>query len=202
MSDERPQHSVSVSTFYIGKYEVTEGLWRAVLGSDNYQLRLAWRDANRPVTLVRWIDAQEFIAKLNTMTGKKYRLPTEAEWEYAARGGQSSKGYKFSGSNTMSDVAWYGSSTTNRQPVGTKAPNELGIYDMNGNVWELCSDWYGPYPSSFQANPTGPSTGSHHVIRGGCCASLGMELYIYRRSANHPDTYHATLGLRLACDPE
>ena len=125
-------------------------------------------DDNLPVEQVSWKDVQEFIQKLNALTGKTYRLPTEAEWEYAARGGNQSQGYKYAGSNTVGDVAWhYGNSDHKTHPVGQKQPNELGLYDMSGNVWEWCQDWYGDYSSSAQTNPTGPSSGSYRVLRGG-----------------------------------
>jgi formylglycine-generating enzyme required for sulfatase activity len=120
---------------------------------------------NLPVENVSWNDVQEFIRKLNQQTGKRYRLPTEAEWEYAARGGSQGSSTKYAGSNSIGDVAWYdGNSGNKTQPVGQKRPNELGLYDMSGNVWEWCADWYGPYSSASQTNPQGPSSGSDRVI--------------------------------------
>ena len=174
-----PVHQVTLSGFSIGKYEVTEVQWTAVMGSNPSQSK---KGDNYPVERVSWNDivgtsgeytdlngtryyADGFIYKLNQLTGKSYRLPTEAEWEYAARGGAKSGGYTYSGSNTSDDVAWYNG--VSKQIVCTKAANELGIYDMSGNVWEWCSDWYGDYSSSAQTNPQGPSTGSNRVIRGG-----------------------------------
>ncbi len=161
-SDEYPVHSVTLSDYYIGETEVTQELWEAVMGSNPSN----FKGSQKPVEFVSWHDCKEFITKLNRLTGKNFRLPTEAEWEYAARGGNKSKGYKYSGSNTIGNVAWYdGNRGTHK--VKTKSPNELGIYDMSGNVWEWCEDWYGYYSNGSQTNPTGPSFGSYRVLRGG-----------------------------------
>ena len=146
-SDEKPVHSVTVSDFYIVKYEVTQKEWRDIMGSNPSK----WKGDNLPVEKVSWDDVQTFIKKLNAKTGLNYRLPTEAEWEYAARGGNKSNGYKYSGSNDIGSVAWYASNSGSKtHSVGQKKPNELGIYDMTGNVWEWCNDWYGDYSSSSQ----------------------------------------------------
>lgn len=154
--DETPTHRVSLSSFYIGKYEVTQALWKAVMGSNPSY----WKGDNLPVETVSWNDCQTFLRKLNAMTGKNFRLPTEAEWEFSARGGNRSRGYQYSGSNVLSDVAWYDdNSGMKTHNVGTKAPNELGIYDMSGNVWEWCQDWHRYYYGYSQTNPTGPSSG-------------------------------------------
>lgn len=165
--DERPTHSVTLSDYYIGETEVTQELWTAVMGSNPSEFT---GNMQRPVECVSWDDCQTFIAKLNELTGETFRLPTEAQWEYAARGGNKSKGYIYSGSNTIDDVAWCASnSSSTTHPVKTKAPNELGIYDMSGNVWEWCSDWYyGSYSSAAQTDPAGPSKGWARVSRG-CC---------------------------------
>ena len=174
---EKPVHTVTISNdYYIGETEVTQGLWKAVMGSNPSYFE---RGDNYPVERVTWNDCKEFINKLNQQTGQHFRLPTEAEWEYAARGGNKSNGYKFSGGNTLSNVGWYGywdSEDANRtiseerttKPVKLKSPNELGIYDMSGNVNEWCEDWYGDYPSGSVTDPVGPSSGSHRVLRGGC----------------------------------
>lgn len=221
-SDEKPTHQVTVSDFYIGKYEVTQGLWEAVMSytglcADGSSLSAyssdVWLGSNPsssygvgsayPAYYVSYDDIVNiFIPRLNKITGKTFRLPTEAEWEYAARGGNKSKGYKYSGSNTIGNVAWYtDNSSSKTHPVGTKAPNELGIYDMNGNVLEWCSDWNGSYSSSSQTNPTGPATGSYRVVRGGswyyearCC----RVSYRINLTPSHRDNNN---GFRLVCVP-
>ena len=192
--DEKHTHRVSLSSFYIGKYEVTQALWKAVMGSNPSN----WKGDNLPVENVSWNDCQTFLRKLNAMTGKNFRLPTEAEWEFAARGGNRSRGYQYSGSNVLSYVAWYddnsGSKTHN---VGTKAPNELGIYDMSGNVREWCQDWKGSYSSSAQTNPKGPSSGSFRVLRGGSWYYLARDCRVTIRNSGAPDLWDDDLGLRL-----
>ena len=192
---EKPTHRVSLSSFYIGKYEVTQSLWKAVMGSNPSNRK----GDNLPVENVSWNDCQTFLRKLNAMTGKNFRLPTEAEWEFAARGGNRSRGYQYSGSNVISDVAWYddnsGSKTHN---VGTKAPNELGIYDMSGNVWEWCQDWNGSYSSSAQTNPKGPSSGSYRVGRGGSSFNGAGYCRVASRNCGTPGDRAGDLGLRLA----
>jgi formylglycine-generating enzyme required for sulfatase activity len=167
--NEYAVHKVSVNSFYIGKYEVTQAQWRAVMGNNPSYAN----GDNLPVESVYWIDVQKFIEKLNVLTGKSYRLPTEAEWEYAVRGGNKSRKYKYSGSNSPSDVAWFASNSNNKtHAVGSKQPNELGIYDMSGNVLEWCADWWDEeYSSESQINPVGPESGSFHVNRGGKCSS-------------------------------
>ena len=162
--NEKPAHRVTVSDFYIGKYQVTQAQWEAVMGNNPSHLK----GEKLPVEMVSWYDMQDFISKLNTQTGKQYRLPTEAEWEFAARGGNRSKGYRYSGSNNLDDVAWFNENSSNKSHVvGLKMPNELGIYDMSGNVWEWCSDWYGDYNINVQINPIGTIFGSLRVRRGG-----------------------------------
>ena len=196
-SDEKPTHQVTLSSYYIGKTEVTQELWQAVMGSNPS----GFSGANLPVEKVSWEDCQIFIAILNELTGKYFRLPTEAEWEYAARGGSKSQGYKYSGSNTVDDVAWYPSNSSSKtHPVATKAPNELGIYDMIGNVLEWCSDWYSSsyYSSSSQYNPTGPASGSRRVYRGGSWGSSARLCRVSYRDYNGPSYRFYNLGLRLA----
>ena len=196
-SDEKPTHQVTLSSYYIGKTEVTQELWQAVMGSNPS----GFSGANLPVEKVSWEDCQIFIAILNELTGKYFRLPTEAEWEYAARGGSKSQGYKYSGSNTVDDVAWYPSNSSSKtHPVATKAPNELGIYDMSGNVLEWCRDWYSSsyYSSSSQYNPTGPASGSRRVYRGGSWGSSARLCRVSYRDYNGPSYSFYNLGLRLA----
>ena len=193
--DEKPAHSVTLSSYYIGKTEVTQELWQAVMGSNPSY----FKGNRKPVEKVSWEDCQTFISKLNSLTGKNYRLPTEAEWEFAARGGIKSKGYKYSGSNTLGDVAWYlENSGETTHEVGTKSPNELGLYDMSGNVEEWCNDWYGNYSSSPSNNPTGPSRGSDRVSRGGSFGSNSARFYRSSNRGNYtPVLRIGGLGLRL-----
>ena len=193
--DEMPVHSVTLSSYYIGKTEVTQALWQAVMGSNPSRSR----GADLPVENVSWDDCQEFIRKLNSMTGQNFRLPTEAEWEFACRGGNNSRGYKYSGSNNLGSVAWYdGNSGGKTHSVATKSPNELGIYDMSGNVWEWCSDWYGDYSSDAQTNPKGPVSGSYRVGRGGSWFSRVRDCRSSIRFNNNPTNRNNNLGLRLA----
>ena len=194
-SDEKPTHQVTLSSYSIGKTEVTQALWQAVMGSNPSK----FKGSNLPVEQVSWEDCQTFIRKLNALTGKNFRLPTEAEWEFAARGGNNSRGYKYSGSNTLSNVAWYDDNSSNKtHPVATKAPNELGIYDMSGNVWEWCNDWYGSYSSSSQYNPTGPNSGSRRVYRGGSWFDYARYCRVSNRLNSLPTSRDSHLGLRLA----
>ena len=194
--NEKPAHQVMLSPYYIGKTEVTQELWEAVMGSNPSFFS---GNKNRPVENVSWDDCQVFINKLNGLTGKSFRLPTEAEWEYAARGGKKSKGYKYSGSNTIDDVAWYDTNSAGTtHPVATKMPNELGLYDMSGSVWEWCSDWYGKYSSSSQSNPTGPNSGSYRVFRCGSWNYKARYCRVSFRNYSSPTKRFNYLGLRLA----
>ncbi|MBR5241384.1 MAG: SUMF1/EgtB/PvdO family nonheme iron enzyme [Muribaculaceae bacterium] len=195
--DEKPSHKVTLSSYYIGKYEVTQAQWRAIMGKNPSY----FTGDNNPVEMVRWYEAQEFCKKLSELTGKKYRLPTEAEWEYAARGGKKSKGYKYSGSNNIEDVAWYTSNSGSKtHPVGQKQPNELGIYDMSGNVNEWCYDWYDSYTSLPQTDPTGAASGSYRVNRGGSWSYYAYGCRVSNRSNSYPDYRYYYMGLRIASD--
>ena len=202
-SDEKPAHQVTLSDFYIGKYEVTQRQWRTIMGSDPPELAFKGCD-DCPVERVSWDDIQEFLKKLNQKTGKKYRLPTEAEWEYAARGASASLStqYKYAGSNTIDEVAWYSSNSGDKtQHVGGKKPNELGLYDMSGNVMEWCSDWFGSYSSSAQTNPRGPSSGSHRVLRGGSWYYGAQFCRMTYRNRNSPVSRIHNRGFRLVQSP-
>ena len=194
---EYPAHQVTLSSFSIGETEVTQALWKAVMGNNPSSFKI---DDNLPVEWVSWQDCQEFITKLNQMTGKQFRLPTEAEWEYAARGGNKSKGYKYSGSNDVNEVAWYwmncGSIT---HPVGTKKANELGVYDMSGNVQEWCNDFWSDYTEEAQTNPTGPTTGVVRVVRGGGWGNSDpASCRVSFRDNEYPVYSSTSRGLRLA----
>ena len=203
-SYELPTHQVTLSSYSIGQTEVTQELWQAVMGTNpsyfqpstdpNYGANL-----QRPVEQVSWDDCQTFITKLNQLTGKTFRLPTEAEWEYAARGGNKSQGFKYAGSNNIDDVAWYTSNCDETtHPVATKTPNELGVYDMSGNVWEWCQDWYSLYSSDAQTNPTGPDSGSERVERGGCWSTGAGSCRVSFRISWYVGSAYRNLGLRLA----
>ena len=190
--NEKPPHSVTLSSYYICKYEVTQALWRAVMGSNPSN----FKGDNLPVKNVSWDDCQTFINRLNSYTGRNFRLPTEAEWEFAARGGNYSRHYEYSGSNKIDDVAWYSENSGHRtHPVGTKQPNELDLYDMSGNVWEWCSDWYGSYSSYSQNDPTGPNSGAFRVFRGGGWTYGARGCRSSYRNYITPD--NRDLGLRL-----
>jgi formylglycine-generating enzyme required for sulfatase activity len=194
-SDEKPAHQVTLSSYYIGKYEVTQKQWQEITGNNPSY----FKGDNLPVEQVSWEDVQDFIRQLNRKTGKNYRLPTEAEWEYAARGGSKSRSYKYSGSNTADEVAWYSNNSSKKtHPVGTKQSNELGIYDMSGNVWEWCNDRTGAYSSSSQTNPIGATSGSYYVLRGGGWFYIVKGARVSNRYELTPDYRRSGLGFRLA----
>lgn len=194
--DEKPVHSVTLSSYHIGKYEVTQKLWKAVMGNNPSK----FKGNNRPVEFVSWDDVQVFLKKLNSITGKNYRLPTEAEWEFAARGGTKSRGYKYSGSNDIGSVAWNeDNSGSKTYVVGSKSSNELGIYDMTGNVWEWCEDVYDEYyycRNIPALNPCNEVNGSYRVCRGG--SYLARDCLVSSRSYNLSGLSGSFLGFRLA----
>ena len=207
-----PAHEVTISqSFYIGKYVITQGQWEAVMGTTIRQQEARARPpsgfggihgegGNYPMYYVSWNEAQEFIRRLNAATGKKYRLPTEAEWEFAARGGNKSRGYKYSGSNNIDDVAWFNHNSSGSSPVGTKQPNELGIYDMSGNVREWVNDWYQfGYPScAHRYNPTGPSSGSRRATRNASWWNHEYTIRVFFRFGLVPDSRNMWTGFRVA----
>jgi formylglycine-generating enzyme required for sulfatase activity len=183
--NEKPAHKVTVRDFHIGKYEVTQAQWVAVMGNNPS----GFRGDSLPAENVSWREIQEFIAKLNAKTGADYRLPTELEWEYAARGGILSKGYEYSGGNNVDNVAWFGNNAgLQTHAVGSRQANELGIYDMSGNVYEWCSDWYGSYAT--------------RVIRGGSWLSITQSVRVPFRLHHTPDYRYINLGFRLARNAE
>ena len=187
---------MTLSDYSIGETEVTQELWRAVMGNNPSHFS---GSGQLPVEDVSWNDCQEFIKKLNQLTGENFRLPTEAEWEFAARGGTMSRGYKYAGSNNINEVAWYDDNSNSRtHEVKTKQPNELGLYDMSGNVWEWCQDWYGNYSSSAMSNPTGPSSGSSRVFRGGSWSYGAWYCRVSIRYFIDPSYGGSIFGFRLA----
>ena len=201
-----PVHKVTVSDFYMSQTEVTQALWQCVMGSDvneqskkgTYRTLLAGVGNSHPMYYISWNDCQKFITKLNQLTGEQFRMPTEAEWEFAARGGVYSKGYKYAGSNVLKNVAWYytnSSSTTH--PVALKEPNELGLYDMCGNVQEWCLDLKGDYTNEDQYNPQGAKKGSYRIVRGGCHYTIPIDTRISARYWTITSDRNNALGLRL-----
>lgn len=192
----QPPIEVALSDYYIGQTEVTQALWIAVMGSNPSK----YKGNDRPVTNVSWYDCQTFIKKLNSMTGKLFRLPTEAEWEYAARGGKYSHHYQYSGSNDIDKVAWYNGNPYGGKahPVGKKKANELGLYDMSGNVDEWCNDWYGDYNNNPQTNPQGATSGKIKIFRGGCFYNMRACCHVASRNGITPDAVDVGNGLRLA----
>jgi formylglycine-generating enzyme required for sulfatase activity len=224
-SDEKPVHMVTVKSFYMGKYEVTQKEWREIMGATVAQQRdmtdkgipLSGEGDNYPMYYVSWNEAIEYCNKRSLKEGLTpayrgsgnnitcdfnatgYRLPTEAEWEYAARGGnQDYLTYEYSGGNSADAVAWYGNNSGNRtHPVGIKQPNSLGLYDMSGNVWEWCWDWFGGYSSGSQTNPMGASSGTYRVARGGSWGNDAADVRSAYRSNNTPSHRYSILGFRL-----
>ena len=202
--NEKPVHQVTLSGFSIGQTEVTQELWQAVMGTNPSKFN---DNVNKPVETISWEDCQTFIARLNELTGQNFRLPTEAEWEFAARGGMKSQGYKYSGSDDLNEIAWYnynayavGSSSPDygTHAAATKAANELGLYDMTGNLWEWCQDWSGDYSDADQINPTGPETGTNRVIRGGGWTNYPSLLRVAARTGYKPGFKGNFIGFRLA----
>lgn len=209
-NNESPVHNVQLESFYIAECEVTQAQWQKIMGTTIYQQRdkanTSWAmygvGDNHPVYYVSWEEAQMFCRELSALTGKTYLLPTEAQWEYAARGGKNSRKYKYSGSYDAIDaVAWYTSNSgSSTHPVKQKRANELGLYDMSGNVWEWCSDWYGTYSSSMQNNPMGASSGQYRVLRGGSWYSDAQLCRVSNRGCTTPSNRDDG-GFRVVCLP-
>ncbi len=228
-SDESPVHSVDLSDYSIGETEVTVGLFRAFVEETGYRTTAetqpaddgwdgewgtgeatTWRhdalgkirplsENDHPVLHVSWDDATAFCRWLAKKTGKNYRLPSEAEWEYAARGGNKSRGHGYSGSDQLDEVAWYWDNSNGKtNKVKSKLPNELGLYDMTGNAREWCSDWYGAFPSEAQKNPVGPATGTERVTRGGSFGGSPRFCRLSDRVADAPANHNGMLGFRIA----
>ena len=212
-----PIHTVTVDSFYIGTYEITQDIYEQVMGTNPSN----FEGARLPVETVNWYDAVEFANALSRKDGldevytidgedvvcdwdkKGYRLPTEAEWEYAARGGAKNQGYTYAGSNTVGDVAWYFDNSSNKtHNVGSKTANELGLYDMSGNVWEWCWDFYGKYSSSLQPDPVGPGSGSGRVERGGSWYGDARDCRVANRSGGSPEYASYSYGFRVALAPQ
>ena len=191
--NEKNTYRVTLSSYHIGQTEVTQALWTAVMGSNPSK----FKGEGRPVENVSWNDCQTFISRLNAKTGMNFRLPTEAEWEYAARGGHSG-GSKYAGSDNINNVAWYDNNSNSTHTIATKSPNSLGIYDMSGNVWEWCQDWYDKYSTSSQTNPKGPSSGFYRVSRGGGWANNARRCRVSARDGGTPSGSYGNVGLRLA----
>ena len=194
--NERPVHNVTLDSYYISETEITQVQWGNIMWYNPSDFTGVYR----PVENVSWYEAQEFCKKLSALTGKKYVLPTEAQWEYAARGGNNSKGYTYSGSNNVGDVAVYDDNSGHSR-VKRKKPNELGIYGMSGNVSEWCSDWSGSYSSSPQTNPQGPSKGSSRVMRGGAWCHLSDFCRVASCGSAIPSVHSCTCGFRVVCLP-
>ncbi len=215
-ADEKPVHSVTVGSFSLSATEVTQGQFFAVMGTNSSD----FEGENRPVVRVSWFDAVAYCNKLSEQEGRTpayningsavalkpgstgYRLPTEAEWEFAARGGVKSSGFTYSGSNRVDDVAWYsGNGGSQTQPVGTKKANELGLYDMSGNIWEWVWDWYGNYSTGSQADPQGASSGSGRVFRGGSSSREAADVRSAIRGGSSPADRYYSVGFRVLVQP-
>lgn len=194
---DKPAHTVVLSPFYIAETEVTNALWHAVMPEKRFVE--GWMNPMQPITYISWNDAQLFLHRLDSLTGMPFRLPTEAEWEYAARGGAKSKGYRFAGSDLCDTVAW---NTANagfkKHLVKSKLPNELGLYDMTGNVSEWCQDWFGQYYYGTEPNPKGPAEGDKRVVRGGSYDNCADNIHLSCRQYYLPDEANNCIGLRVA----
>lgn len=198
-SNEKTVRRVTLDSYYIGAFEVTQSQWEKVMKTNPSCFR---KGADYPVEQVSWEDAQAFCEKLSRKTGKKYCLPTEAQWEYAARGGSKDEGTRYSGGDFLDTLAWYGdNSSQSTHPVGMKRPNALGLYDMSGNVWEWCNDWYGDYRPNDLQNPTGAFAGSYRVLRGGSWCYYAGRCRVSYRFNDYPNIRNNNYGFRVVCLP-
>ena len=196
-NNELPAHSMKVESFYMSEYEVTQQLWTAIMGTNPSE----FIGEQNPVENVNWYDCVEFTKKLCSLTGKTFRLPTEAEWEYAAKGGANQENYEFAGSNHIGDVAWAASNSgKTTHPVGQKSCNRCGLYDMSGNVYEWCSSWYAPYTVETMNNPLGPDSGEDKVFRGGSWKYSDTYCRVTYRPHTNPNGKYNNLGLRLVLE--
>lgn len=196
---EFPTHNVTLSAYSLGTYEVTQYEWAVVMGSSGDWTAGYGLGGNYPVYNIRYTDALLFIEKINGWTGLSFRLPTEAEWEYAARGGNDTHAYPYSGSDDLASVAWYKDNADyTAHEVGSKRANELGLYDMSGNVCEWCSDYYGFYAAGSQTNPQGAGTGTERVVRGGSFCYLGKHCKCAARDHFDEEGHSIGIGFRLA----
>lgn len=209
-NDAEPVHKVTLDSYYIAETEVTQALWEAVMGTTIADMRdkcdpkgkLPGVGDDYPMYYLNWNDCQDFIQRLNELTGRTFHLPTEAQWEFAARGGRTG-GYKYAGGNNLDEVAWYSdNSKGTAHPVKQKTGNALGLYDMNGNVWEWCNDWYDSYDGEAQYNPTGPATGDFHVLRGASWSSIPERHGVSNRNNHKTDFRHIRFGMRLVMDAD
>lgn len=201
----RPEHRVTVGGYYICRYEVTQGVWKAVMGENPSKFQGGGEEDSLPVESINWTEAQQFVAMISQQTGRRFRLPTEAEWEFAARGGVRSQRQPFAGAarGQLEHYAWFCVNSDRRtHTVGSLAPNELGLYDMSGNVAEWCADWMEPYTSDEQQNPRGPSDGDSRVLRGGHYNSVSAACTVYDRGWYVPSGRSEYFGLRLVMDPD
>ena len=197
IATDLPTHTVALDAYYIGHTEVTQALWKAVM--PEWEIMDEWHNPNHPITDVSWYDCQVFIQRLDSLTGLPFRLPTEAEWEFAARGGNKSENYRFAGSNIVDSVSWgLSNSGYRKHTVGLKRPNELRLYDMTGNVSEWCSDWYAPYQLGTEPNPKGPISGTEKIVRGSSFDNCRANSHISHRYRQDPMQATQYCGLRLA----
>lgn len=197
LSTDLPVHTVALNAYYIGQTEVTQALWKAVVPEWEFVEEIYL--PHFPICYVSWHDCQEFVRRLDSITGMPFRMPTEAEWEFAARGGNKSKGYRFAGGNIVDSISWgLRNAGFRKHEVGQKKPNELGLYDMTGNVSEWCSDWYAPYHIGTEPNPQGPSTGDEKIMRGSSYSNCQENSFISHRYMSNPAESNNYCGLRLA----